>query len=373
MSSIFSFLRPQEETPGGEAPAASEAPLAAAPGAVTVSAPATNSAPAPSQVLAGMLAALRLYLPAPSPPLPAPNVSATSLTERPLAIGNWRGMERRGSFAVVALKGGRLEAVVRFQLWGSDPGEVDTAIEALHGRLLAARDDLWSVGFLRFAGEGTSLAEHVAALNAWRKTADYKVLYEFHYPDADSAESIIARIPIHSDPEERNSLQRETTVVTDEMVRWDNEAAPALEVAASAAARVQVAGLAVLAYLPAAWTGNQVTLARLDRGSAAPPTSYPNLAEFQAAVTDPANPDRHARVTFASVADLLAAFDVAGDPIELGDWDEDGIPDEYRPGTLGFDPPIRLETGVDLLRLSYQDTVFDRAAVVYMRVKVRSA
>lgn len=337
-----------------------------------------NDASTPDQALAIMLKALKMALGLENEQeegwpqeLPKPGVSVTGVTERALAVGNRRGTERRGSFAIVELKGGRLEAGVRFQFLADDSGVMDAAVQELHKRLLVARNDLWAAGFLRFAAEGTSLAEHISALNAWRKTADYRVLYEFHYQDTAGAESIITRIPIHSDPEERDSLQRETTVVTDEMVRWDNETAPALEVTASVRSGVRVTGLAILAYLSAGWTGNQITLARLDRGSAAPPTTYPTLAEFHTAVTAPANPDRHAQVTFTSVADFLDEFEPAGDPIELGDWDEDGTPDEYRPGSLGFDPPIRLETGDDFIRLSYQDAAFDTPAVVYLRVGVR--
>lgn len=375
MSSFFSFLRPEAEPPGEEPPTEltpGEIPKLPAPEAATAAALTTNSAPALDQVLTDMLAVLNNYLPAPAPPLPAPNVSVTSLAERPLAIGNHRGTERRGPFAVVALKGGRLDAVVRFQLWGNDPDEVNIAIETLHGRLLAARDELWAAGFLRFAAEATSLAEHMATLEAWYKTTNYKILYEFHYQDTDGAESIITRIPIHSDPEERDSLQRETTVVTDEMVRWDNEEAQPLEVTASVRASVRVTGLAILAYLPPSWTGNQITLARLDRESTDPPTTYLTLAEFHTAVTDPVNPDHHAQVTFASPVDFLAEFAPIGDPLELGDWDEDGRPDEYQPGALVFDPPIRLERGDDLIRLSYQDAAFDTPAVVYLRVGIRN-
>ncbi|MEJ2557401.1 MAG: hypothetical protein P8186_14430 [Anaerolineae bacterium] len=370
MSSLFSFLRPEAEPPGEEPPTEpvpGEASTRVAPRVATATALTANSASTPDQALANMLAALKTFL----DELPDPSVSVTSVAERALAIGNWRGTERRGSFAVVALKGGRLDAGVRFQFLADTLETVDSAVETLQKRLLAAKDDLWAAGFLRFAAEETSLAEHISTLDAWRKTADYRVLYEFHYQDTDGAESIIARIPIHSDLEEHDSLQRETTIVTDEIVRWDNEEAPPLEVAASAGVNARGTGLAILAYLPAGWTGNQITLARLDRGSTNPPTIYPTLTDFHTAVTDPVNPDRHAQVTFVSVAEFLAVFDPSGDPITLGDWDEDGTSDQYQPGILRFDPPIRLETGNDLIRLSYTDSAFDTPAVVYLRAEAR--
>ena len=331
-----------------------------------------NNGPPLDKVVLEMLSVLASHLPpAPSPPIPPPNVSVVSLTERLVGLGNHRGIEARGPFAVVALKGGRLDARVRFQLWAATPGEVDTATDALHGRLLAVRDDLWSRGFLRVAAEETFQAEHILAQGAWRKTTNYKVLYEFRYEDTDGAESIIARIPIHSDPEVRNSMERETTVVTDEMARWDDQEAPTLEVGASVRSSVRVTGIAVLAYLPAGWTGNRVTLARLSRIATGPPTTYPTLPDFQAAVTDRTNPDRHAQVTFASMADFLAALRPAGNPIALGDWDEDGTPDLYHPATSAFAPPIRLEMGDDLLRLTYQNSALDAKAVVYLRAQVR--
>ncbi len=151
-----------------------------------------SSTPSMDQVLNDMLEALKEYLPQSS-------VSIVSLKERSLALGNSRGMQRLASFDAVELKGGRLEVVIRYLLTGSNPDALDTEMAALHGRLLAAKDELWTAGVLRFAAEETSPSEHVPDLNAWRKTADYHVLYEFHYNDAGGAESLITRIPISID------------------------------------------------------------------------------------------------------------------------------------------------------------------------------
>ena len=294
MSSFLSRLR-REPSPGDESspgPTPADAPPPVASRAATARSPTTNNASTPDQALVLMLAELEGY----TDGLPEPSVSALRVDERALALGNRRGLERRGSFAVVELKGGRLDAVVRFQFLADEPSAVDSAVQDLQRSLLRARDALWTAGFLRITAEGTSPAEHLPALTRWRKTTDYRVLYEYHYWDTDGAESIIARIPIHSDLEELDSLPRETTTVTDEIVRWDREGAPALQVAALAGSRLRVAGLAILVYLPAGWTGTEVTLARLDRTSKRTPTLYPTLAEFLAAITDPENPDRHAQV-----------------------------------------------------------------------------
>src|ERR1041385_3132547 len=87
-----------------------------------------------------MRAALATFLvrpaapPAPAPPastpLPPNSVTIVSLRERPVGLGDRRGNETRASFAAVALLGGRLEAVVRFQLWGD---RKSTRLNSRHG------------------------------------------------------------------------------------------------------------------------------------------------------------------------------------------------------------------------------------------------
>jgi hypothetical protein len=318
-----------------------------------------------------MLTTLRGYLVPPAGSLPPSTVSIVSLEERLLGLGNRRGYETIGSLATVALKGGRIDAVVRFQLWNGTLAAVDTLVDGLQASLAAARDTLWSEGFLKMTLRDTGLAERVSALGAWRKTTDYRVLYEYRFSDLDGAESLIARIPIHADQEERFSPMRETTLVCDEMVRWDDNGASDLVVRSNSRRPLRIAGMAILAWLPAGWSGNPVTLARIQTDNPAPPITYPTLADFLAAVTDPAAPDRHARVEFATLADLLAAFTVAGPTIPMGDWDEDGVPDGYVPGTLDFGNPVILDRGNQLFRVSYQDPAFDTPAVVYLRAGVR--
>lgn len=362
MPSLFSLFRRRAVPP----PPASVPDLAMA----TLSLPA-GTPPSPAQSLSRMLDRLRLYLPVPAPAVPAPGVSSVSVQQRPVGIGNWRGTERRGPLAEIALKGGRLDAVVRFQLWAATMEDADALIATLHGDILADTSQLWGEGFLRLELADTSTAEFIGgAVNAWRVTTDYRILYEYHYHDLDGAESIIARIPIHSDPEERDSAERETTLINDWLRRWDDLQAEPLEVAADVAGKVTIHGLASLAHRPPDWPGGMVTLARLQRNTSAPLTVYPSLADFLSAVTRKANPDLHAQTVFPSLADFLAAFTSAGDAFELGDWDEDGTPDSYEPGALTFDPPITLSNSNDLLRLSYQDTAFDSKAVVYLRASV---
>ncbi len=357
MGPFFSFRRASAES----------TPPAAAVGATPMAMTFAGGAPSLDLVLTTLLGVLQGHIPPAGGSLPPAGVTALSVQERTLGLGNQRGTELRGGFAAVALKGGRLEGTARFELWGSSPAQVDTRMTQLQGGLLAARDALWNAGFLRLKAAGATSAEHLHPPNAWRRSVDYTFLYEYHYQDRDGAESLLARIPIHSDLEERESLVRETGVVTERMVRWDDLAAPALEFSANASARVLVRGLASLATLPTGWTGQPVTLARLRRPVAGAPTVYADLATFVAAVTHPASPDHHAQVTFPSVAAFLAAFSNAGAPLELGDWDEDGVADLYEPKTLAFAPPLPLATADDLFRLSYQAAALDAKAVVYLR------
>ena len=195
------------------------------------------------------------------------------------------------------------------------------------------------------------MAEPSPSLNAWRRTAEYTVLYEFLYTDTDGAQSLIAQIPIHTDPETLDSPQRETAVVTDEMVRWDDESAPTLELRG----RLTVSRLSILVFMPGT-----------------PPTVvFPDLAQFVTAITAQESPARNAQVTFATLSDFLVPFTTTGDPIELGDWDEDDTPDNYEPRVLKFPEPILLSDPSDRLQLVYQPSSdnpqFDQVAIVYLR------
>jgi hypothetical protein len=301
-----------------------------------------------------MLADLAEYVK--SPPLPDPDISVASLRERPLAVGNRLGTELRASFAAVEQKGGRLEAVVRFQVWGGDPASVDTRIKELNGRLLAAKEELlgrfipsknglWSAGFLRLEAEGISPGENVSGPNAWRKWADYRVLYEYHYFDTDGAGSLIARIPI-----DINSIFGESTVVTDEMVRWDDMAAPALELNGRIRQGFSVGAIYILAHLPGGWDGSSVKIS----------TSSGGLVREK---------------SFASLRVFRDAFDLekesGGPPIVYKTVELAGKC--YFAGRMAFPnvefpDPIKLKERSDFFQISYGTPPFDSDAVVYLRL-----
>ncbi len=326
-------------------------------------------APPLNQVVTDMLSVLSAKLPPSSPPLPDPNVTVASVDERMVGLGNRRGNEQRSGLPLIALKGGRLDAVVTMQLWANSPGDADTAVLDLQKELLRSRDELRALGFLQLsfqghAGTEAPLAEHVAALNAWRKSTSVRLLYEYHYSDADAAHSLIARIPIHADPEERASANRETTLVSDEMVRWDNERAPVLSVHGPA----RLGRLTLLSFVAGTPPGGTVSLLRTFTGAPGPPTPFASLTAFLAAIggDDPAQ--RHARLTFASPAAFIAALDPVVDSIELGDWDLDLAPDEYQIRDRPFAPGVHLPAPADHFTLSYQHAALDQTAVFYLRL-----
>jgi hypothetical protein len=318
----------------------------------------SNGSPSLDQVVAAMLGRLDDYLPMPSASLPAPSVSVASVRERSVGLGNRRGTETRGSFAVVELKGIRLDALVRFQLWAAGPAEAETAMTILNAQLMTARDPLRAAGVLRLALEAAPPGDFVLAVSAWRKQADYRVLYEYPYMDTDGAESLIARIPVGTDSEFSDS-----TTVTDEMVRWDNQSAAALVMRG----RLSIRRLSALVFIPGAAPSGTVTLARTFDGAVGPPPIHPDLPTFLAAITDPDHPAREGRVTFASLSAFLAALSAAGSAVTLGDWNEDGLPDNYQSLALTIEPAIKLPSAVDRLEIAYENSALDQVAVVYLR------
>ena len=300
------------------------------------------------QVLDAMLDALRGFLtpivppgPPPPNPLPAPGLSVVTVTERPVGLGNRRGTDLLGPFAVLSLKGVRLEAVVRFQYWGSDPSEADLLVTDLQGRVAAAAATLRASGFLLIESAGATLAEHGNPIDAWRSTTDYRILYEFRYQDADGAESVISRIPIEID-----SNFPDETSVSDDMVRWDDAAAPALVVRRKRTSVFRVAALSILAFLPVAWDGDGVTIRVTIAGTT------------------------HEQ-TFATVRDFVNAFALETEVVALGANTYLAGRMEFPRANSNLNFPVLLSGDTDTFRVSYQEPVekpkFNSEAVVYLR------
>lgn len=303
------------------------------------------------------------YLPpSPTQPPPLPTLSFVSVTERSVGIGNRVGNEPRGAFGVLALKGVRLEVVLRFQFWGNSPGDVDDAVQKLIGPLLADRDELRQKGVLRLALKNVGTSDTPGGGDTWRQSIEFSVLYEEPFSDTDGAESLIAQIPIKI-----NSEFDETTIVTDEMVRWDDKddtSTPPLILRGP----VQIVGLSALYYFqPAAPPSGNVTLRRTFDGASGQPSAHASFNDFLTAINDAVTPDRNAEFLFNSLADFLVPFSNTRDPIALGDWKDDTVLDEYESKALKIDPPIKLPLATDRFEIVFQHKKFDQPAVLYLR------
>lgn len=388
-----------------------------------------SSDPTPfSRSLTAMLKILKEFLPPlfqpppppPPPVLPPSTVVLASVVERTVGLGSRVGTDLRGPFTVAALKGLRIEAVARYEIWAQTPAEVGQAIEDLITKLLGERESLRAKGFLRVALKNTGSGENIFSEDAWRQTVDFEVLFEFPYVDSDEAESLIARIPINI-----NSEINETTLVVDEMTRWDQTSAPLLEVRGP----VRIGAVTALSFVKADVPSGEITILRTFDGAPGAPTNHATLPAFVSAVGGDNPAERHAQVTFASLTQFLAALasfeitdralaamradgvpdavadqlevlkgqEIGGEdpfvallqatigntdtntfkskimkhaanlqPMNLGDWDEDENVDEYKSVRSVIAPPIAL-TALDRFEIGFEHPQFDKVAVVYIR------
>ena len=314
--------------------------------------------PNPGDVLTGMVGALQAFLPVQIPGLPLPSLSLARAELRAAGIGNHIGALTRGYVTATELQALRVEAVARFSLWGFVPADVDQAVTTLTGALFAKRADLAGQGFLKLSFEGSSPAEETKAPLAWRRFADYAMLYETTYDDVGGAAGLIR--PVQADETGTGAAWS----VTGDLGRWDDTAAPPLSIRGSAT----ITGLTALNFTanPALPPTGCVTLTRTFDGAPAP-SAVASLATFLSAVTNPVSPTRNLSVSFTSVAAMLAAFSPAGTPIAMGDRNGDGVPDSYLPSQLAFAAPLVLASVFDRLEFTYADPQFDRAAVLYLR------
>ncbi|MEU3461959.1 hypothetical protein ABZ721_18710 [Streptomyces sp. NPDC006733] len=310
--------------------------------------------PTLTEVVADMLAVLGARLPAGAPALPQPNVTLERVTEKLAGLGNQAGTQS-AALGVRTLRAGRLDARVRFQLWSASAPEVDAAVLTLHSDLLDDREQLRSAGFLRFHVADTPPAEEFGSLTAWRKTTSFDLLYEYRYAAADDADSLITRIEVTTDPEQAAGPAREHETITHGLVRWDDEAAPALGLAGP----TTIHRISALAFEPGPPLGGTVTVRRTD-ASGTPPVVQPDLDSFLAA-TGPAEVTQPPGALFASLG-------ASGTTLTMGDWNVDLVPDEYAGFDRQLDPPIVLSTRSDRLSITYSEPGLDQTAVVYLRL-----
>lgn len=325
------------------------------------------AAPTLTDVVTDLLTVLGQRLPAASAGMPEPNVSLERVRERVVGLGNHAGDEPTGTLGTRTLRGGRLDARVRFQLWGLTSSDVDGAVQTLHTTLLDDTETLRAAGFLRMAAAETTLSEPVPSAGGWRKTTSYDVLYEYRYVDSDDASSLIARIPVTVDPEQSDGPGRERATISDDLVRWDDEQANPLVVRGP----LQVSRVAALAFVAGPALGGTVTFARTS-GTGAAPVHHADLTSFLDAVggVDPAETDADVALDPAAA---LAALGPATPALSLGDWDTDGVTDAYDAHDRRLDEPLVLATAADRFTVTYTPPPgptpgLDQSAVVYLRV-----
>lgn len=315
------------------------------------------SEPAIDTVLAAMLAAFQPLLPAQVAGLPQPSLSMSRAHLRPSGIGNFIGMAPRGAIGAVEQHAIRVKAQMRFTLWGFVAAEVDQAVTALTGQVFAQQTALAAQGFLKLDFDGSTPPEETRHPVAWRRFADYDVLYETPYEDVGGAAGLI--LPIEA--QERRTGTNWT--VPGDFGRWDDAAAPLFSIRGPAT----LTSLAALSFFanPATPPTGAVTLTRTFDGAGAPADTG-SLAGFVAQITA-AVPARNVTVSFAGIADLLNQFAPDGVGFDMGDRDADGVPDRYLPTRFDFSAPLLLAGVADRLELSFLQPKFDRTGVIYLR------
>src|SRR6266498_3774122 len=347
------------------------------PPAVAIPITMSNGGPSPiSRALDAMLTVLKRFVQPPlmplppPPPLPPATVLLASVVERTVGLGSRVGTDLRGPFSVAAIKGLRVEGVVRFEVWGHTPSEVGQAVEDLIKHLLEDPEGLRASGFLRAALKSNGLSENIFAEDAWRQSVEFDVLFEFPYIDSDDADSIIARIPIDFIGE-----FNESTLVVDEMARWDNELAPALQLRGP----LSIGALSTLAFIPANEPTGTVNitddaLAGME-ADGIPQTVLTALALEGTKDKEVGGEDAFVAFLESKIAvpdttahkAVILKHAATSKPVAMGDWDENGIPDEYQSLQFRVKPSIKLAGVTDRFEITYQDPNFDNVAILYLR------
>lgn len=320
------------------------------------------SEPAPSVVLDAMLTALNPFVPAQIPGLPNPTLTVAKAEMRPSGIGNYVGPSPRGSIAALDRHATRVQAIARFSLWGYAASDVENGVTALNAQILGKRDDLAAQGFLKLSFDGTVPSEQTKDATAWRRFADYDLLYEYSYEDDDGVQGLILPIASQDTP---TGAKWSTTA---DFGRWDDVAAPPFSLRGPAI----FTELAALSFIKNPAPAGGVTITRTFDGAPAPADAG-DLATFLAQTTATPAPQRNVFVSFASVSDMIAQFASDGAPIAMGDRDNDGTTDVYLPSHVVLPAPLVLAGVADRLELSYANANFDQTAVVYLRAVRKEA
>ena len=308
-----------------------------------------------SPAVVAMIAHLREFLPPMGASFP-PTVSLVSAQEKQVGLGQWRQLDVSSHFPV-SKKGVQVAATTRFQLWDASPDAVEAAVAGLTHAVLDGREQLRTDGFLELKLKNVSIVDKPDTAT-WRQTADFDVVYEFHFTDSDMAGGLIARIPA----ELRTGYG--AMLISGDLAVWHFQSAQAL---VSNGGRGAVTGLSSLESLPGAAPADPVTIRRTFEGAAGQPDAPASFADFLTAVLGPTPVSRHAAFTFPTFTDFQTELGDAGDPVEFAD--ELGISKSYSSRSLTFVQPIELSSRFDRLELSLEGAAIGAGQVFYIRVR----
>lgn len=322
-------------------------------------------AASPGAAAGALLDLLTAHVPAPVPSVPAHSVSLARVEEAPVGVGQLVGEEVVAHLGRVARRAGRIAATARFDLWAGSPGDVHDALRVLQRALLDADPALRAAGVLRLSPEPALHTGVVESESAWRVSADYRVLYEFAFRDADAGDSLITTIPVDADLDVAAVPEPDDETVRGSLVRWDEEAAPLLAVRGPAV----VTGISALVFLTAFPPAGGVTVRRSSDAAVVPPDGFVSLVQFLDAVGGTTPASTNAEVAFASLDGLLASLSTAPGTVAMGDWDSDGTTDHYAPSAVGFTAPVVLPTHGDRLEVAFANPAFDQPGVAYLRLE----
>lgn len=281
--------------------------------------------------------------PPPAPPAPARPSTLVLLetVERPVGVGNWQGNVERGPVAVLGVRGGRVEARVRFDLRAADAAAAADATLQLQQRIRSARLEPGMRDFLVLEPAGADPAQLISDEEGWRQTVEYRALFEYRYEDPEGAGSVIVRIPVDVRGE-----HHEDAPVTRDVVRWDREGAAPLVVRGPRT----VGTLTLLSHAGAGLPAGTVTLLRTHAGAQGPPEDHADPGAFREALRAGG---RHDRLVFDSLDAFTAAFVSAGGDVTLAGLETDPVTDEPLPADFAaLEPGLALGEALAAARLA---------------------
>jgi hypothetical protein len=321
-------------------------------------------AASPGLAAGALLDLLAPHVPGSAPSVPANSVILARVEEAPVGLGRFIGEETVGELGRVAHRAGRISATVRFDVWAGSPGDAHDGLRALQIALLDAEPTLRAAGVLRLTPEPALPSHSVEPEAAWRVSADYQVLYEFLFRDADAGDSLITRIPVDAELDVATTAEPDHETVRGSLVRWDDEAAPVLQVRGPAV----VTATSALVFLTAVSPTGALTVRRSSDRAVVPPDGFVSLTQFLDAVAGPTPASTNAEVEFSSLGGFLASLTPVPGTIGMGDWNSDGAPDTYAASTVTFPVPIVLPTHGDRMEIAFASPALDQPGVVYLRL-----